>query len=166
MAAVPAEIMDRLLEWQLVLQLQIREIENRHRALHEDLIDWGRWGRGLGQKPGCTRPGIWDLPGDYDPDLDPDAVPEPPQAPVNERRMMELDSRIGDLAEFPAVWRKTLAINYIGARSRAGYYVLVPEWQRPKEAKMTDETYRMALSEAMRTLAIDTSKCMRIVRPR
>lgn len=151
--AAEARVMDRLLEWQLVLQIQIREIEGRHPDLHEDLIDWGRWGRGIGGKRGPTRPGIWDMPGDYDPDLDPDATPEAPEAPINEKRVLELDTRIGD-QEFPAVWRRTLSINYIGARNRAGYYILVPEWQRPTEAQQNAETYRLSLSESLRTLAL------------
>jgi hypothetical protein len=90
--AAAAKVMDRLLDWQLVLQLQIREIEGRYPDLHEDLVDWGRWGRGIGTKPKLTRPGIWSLPGDYDPDLDPDAVPESPDAPINEKRVLELDA--------------------------------------------------------------------------
>jgi hypothetical protein len=150
--AAAAKDMDRLLDWQLVLQLQIREIEGRYPDLHEDLVDWGRWGRGIGTKPKLTRPGIWSLPGDYDPDLDPDAVPESPDAPINEKRVLELDARIGN-QEFPAVWRRTLCINYIGARNRVGYYVLVPEWQRHKEAKQSPETYRLSLGESLRAIS-------------
>ena len=152
MAAVLADYMDRLLEWQLVLQLQIRDIESRHKRIHEELIDWGRWGRGWDQdKPRLAPAGIWSLPGDHDPDLDPDAVPESPAPPINERRVKELDIKIGD-TNFPAIWRKVLTINYVGARARAGFYVIVPEWQRPKEARVDPENYRVQLGLALRHL--------------
>lgn len=151
MSAVLARV--TRLDNNLVLQLQIRAIENRHPQLHEDLVDWGRWGRSIGARAEISRPGIWSLPGDYDPDLDPDATPEAPRAPLNEKRINELDTRIGDLDNFATAWRRVLAINYIGAKSRTGFYILVPEWQRPREAGVSDETYRLALSESLRVLA-------------
>lgn len=152
MAAVLAERMDRLLDWQLVLQLQIREIESRHLRIHEELIDWGRWGRGIGAPAEIARAGIWTLPGEYDPDLDPDAAPESPAPRWNEKRVLELDEAIGNLANFPAVWRRVLGINYVGARKRAGFYVVLPEWQRHDAARVGSDSYRRFLSESLRHL--------------
>lgn len=147
--------MNRRQDWQLVLQLQIREIENRHKTLHRDLIDWGRWGRGYDNgAPFISTSVAFRMPGDYDPDLDEDAVPEPVLPPINEKRVLELDCRINDLERFPAVWRRVLCINYLGVKGGHGGYVQVSlEYKRPNAAQCSSEGYRLHLATALRTLA-------------
>lgn len=146
--------MDRLTDRQLVIQIQIREIEKVFSPIHEKLIDWGRWGRGWDKdKPRIAPDAVWFMPGDPDPDRDMDSPPPPVSPPINERMVLELDARIGDLIRFPAVWRKVLKINYVGANRRSGGYVMLPEWQRHTEVRMTAEHYQQQLAQALRHLS-------------
>lgn len=146
--------MDRLSDYQLVLQIQIREIEACFSSIHEDLIDWGRWGRGWDRdKPRLAPDAVWSLPGDPDPDRDMDSPPERVGPPINERMVIKLDERINDQDGFPAVWRKVLRINYVGAKRKNGSYCVLPEWQRHDEARMSSESYRHQLAQALRHLS-------------
>ena len=113
--------------------------------IHCELIEWGRWVRCSATDPlgnGLKPQGIWALPGEYDPGTDTEAAPEAPRIPINIRRVHELDAKIGK-PNFPALYRKVLKINYAFG---------LPEYQRPNEAKVGENLYMEALSDALERL--------------
>lgn len=161
MAAVLADRMDSLSGWQNILQIQIREIESRHPYMHGALIDWGVWGRSRDHDVmGVVSSRLWSLPGDPDPDRDPDAMPPHRHPPIDEKRVLALDSRINSIEYFPALWRKVACVNYLGVKRRRDSVferVVLPEWQRPNAAGISEETYRIALGGLLRHLSCLTN---------
>ncbi len=128
---------------------QVRAIEAVHQAIHDDLLQWGRWGQE--QFPGCPpeheRPSIWDMPGEGDPDRDMEAVPEPIDPPINEKRAIELDAKINDLSAFPTLWARVLYVNYVWRPV---------EWVRPEvviRRGISTDNYLRNLHAAMDYLA-------------
>ncbi len=142
-------------DWQVIITEQMREVE-RQSPIHPEVCNWARWGMGRNfESPFLARPAIWSLPGEVDKDMDPDAVPVSPPPPVNEKTARELDSVICDSENFPAIWRKVLAIHYLPPKKRNGRFGLnpVPEWQRPIFARTTAEGYISYLRDALAFLS-------------
>lgn len=136
-----------LLAEQLAFAHQVRAIEAVHQGIHSDLLDWGRWGQErFPGRPELARPAIWDLPGEYDPGLDPEATPESPEEPINEKRAIELDTTINDLGSFPTLWARILYVNYVWRPV---------EWVRPEvvlRRGMPNESYLRQLHLAIEGL--------------
>lgn len=132
-----------------VFILTLREIEESH-PIHRELLNWARWGMQDAQiGVGVVPPSVWELPGKPDPDRDTDTPPEPAQVPVNEKRANELDARICD-PDFPAIWRRVLAVHYLPPKSWCAH--VIPEWQRPGAAKVSQETYMEQFRSALEAL--------------
>lgn len=121
---------------------EVRAVETRHLNTHHAMVEWGVWARHWKSDadfPSLKAAGIWRLPGDYDPDMDPDAVPESPPPPINQKRVAVLDTVIHK-ADFPALWRKIIKANYV---------FTIPEHQRPREAKCSESLYIESLSNLL-----------------
>ena len=130
-------------DWESVYAGRIRAIEDVYDTVHRELLEWGRWGRErFPGRPRLMLSGIWTLPGETDPDRDPEAVPESKQAPIDERAVLILDARI-NATDFPAVWAKVLQVSYVRR---------LPEYQRPDDAHMGAENFIEQLSNALEYL--------------
>lgn len=141
MMASRAERQVLVLAQQLAFQNQVRGIEAVHRFIHADLLEWARWG--AERLPGCPPeyevPSVWSLPGDTDPNRDPEAAPEPPEPPINEKRAVELDERIHAI-DFPALWRRMAFVNYVWRPEEWSRPTLM-RWRRLKIDSMREDTY-------------------------
>lgn len=131
------------LDWKLIYANRIRAIEELYGDTHADLLEWGRWGRD--RYPGRPRlmlSGIWTLPGETDPDRDPEAVPTGRPARIDERMVIALDAVI-NAQDFPALWVKVLKANYIPPKHCTH---VLPEYQRPGAARIGMESFIEQLS--------------------
>lgn len=138
-----ARQVERLAE-QFAFQHSLRAIESVHDQIHGLLLQWGLWGRDrFPGAPEIARPAVWDLPGEHDPGLDPDAVPIAPEPPIDERAVVVVDARINDRDSFPAIWVKLLKVNYIWRPI---------EWDRPMIARVSQQSYLDQLHRALEEL--------------
>lgn len=134
------------IDWQSVYIGRVRAIEALYDDIHQNLLEWGRWGRD--RYPGRPRlmlSGIWRMPGDGDPDRDPTAAPSAKPDPIDLRMVETLDARIND-PDFPSLWWGILKANYIPPK-----YCLhiLPEYQRPDAAKTGPENFIEQLSAVL-----------------
>lgn len=123
---------------------QLRAIEDNY-PIHYELCCWGQWSNQGRVGEGTVGPGIYAMTGDPDPDRDLTAAPSKIRPAFNERRMQEIDIQIHNIT-FPALWRKVLKANYVPAKYLA---CILPEYQRPREARCTEATYIAALEMAL-----------------
>ena len=130
---------------------ELRHLENREELedIHAALCEWGQWSRQGSRMASIACPGVNRMARTPEHEMDPEAAPRESRPAFNERRMAELDAKIHDM-EFPALWRRVLATNYIPARFLA---CVLPENQRAVAAKVSPTTYLSALEMALEKLA-------------
>ena len=134
-----------LLAEQCAFQHQVRAIEAVHHAIHSVMLDWGLWGRErFPGSPEIARPALWDMPGEP-PERDENDPPAPDIAeePIDEKRVIELDTRINNLDTFPAIWARLLYVNYVWRPI---------EWDRPRLAKLSQRAFLQQLHNALEAL--------------
>lgn len=142
--ATRAERQVELLAQQIAFQHSLRAIESVHADVHEALLDWGRWGRDrYPGRPEIARPAIWEMPGEP-PEWAEDVVPEAPEAPIDEKRVLELDAVINAMETFPTLLAKLLYVNYVWRPI---------EWERPLIVHVAEESYLLQLHHALTRLA-------------
>lgn len=142
-------------DWRDIIVGQMRTLECIYAREHANLTNWARWGVGRNfEAPFLSVSALWKLPGESDPDRDPEAVPAPRPVPLDEKGAIELDVVINN-QEYPAVWRKVICVHYLPPKYRSGHYAQnpVPEWQRPIFARMTAESYLTHLDGLLQNLA-------------
>lgn len=150
--------MERLtqVDWRDVYAGRVRAIEALYGEVHEDMLEWGRWGRErFPGKPRLMLSGVWVMAGEPDPDRDPNAPPVHRAPPFDELRVISLDARINAYG-FPSLWVGVLKANYIPPKLKhsSALHVL-PEYQRPAAVMYQDkrgmdpETYIEQLSNAL-----------------
>lgn len=128
------------IDWRDVYTGRVRAIEELYGQIHEDLLEWGRWGRErFPGRPRLMLSGVWTLPGETDPNRDPEAAPTAKMPPFDELLIFALDTRINS-DSFPSIWVNVLKANYVRR---------IPEYQRPHEAKMGQENFIEQLSNAL-----------------
>lgn len=122
---------------------QIRAIESLHQPIHEKMLEWGRWSRGkyFGQ-PKLAVPSIWTMPGDYDPDLDPDAVPESKPPPLDIKSVNFLTDTI-NREDFCLGWKRIVVAHYV---STAAFH------EKPIRAKCGAQHYLDQLGSILQYL--------------
>lgn len=134
------------IDWQGVFAGRVRAIEDLYADTHQELLEWGRWGRDrFPGRPRLMLSGIWTLPGETDPDRDPEAAPVNRPAKIDERMVIALDASI-NAPDFPAIWQKVLVVNYIPPKFCMH---IIPEYQRPNAARMGSENFIEQLSNVL-----------------
>lgn len=158
--------------YELIYAGQVREIQGAYPKAHQAMVNWGRWSRRLQIKPFLCRPALWNMVqadreewGDEQPeDEQPQRKRSEPLQDVGKDPSEEpkADERLGHAIDvlihspeftaaaaiqdpdFPSVWRVTL---------KAAYYTrALPEYQMPREADQSYDSFLMFLDGALQRI--------------